>query len=232
MFKKIIIDSEELNYEINEKGIIRNFTTKKELKHKIKKDGYHEICLYNKNGKKIFKLIHRLVAENFIPNELNKKYVNHKDGNKDNNTAENLEWITCSENNKHAWEHNLNKPSVLRAVIQYDLDGNYIREFESVAEAYRATKAAKIREVANGTRKTSGGYKWKWKENFIPKDTGKKKKVAQYSLNMELIKIHNSISDAARETDSNRQGISYCCKNKQKTCNNFIWKYVKDDIVQ
>lgn len=65
------------------------------------KRGYWTIGLYNKQKVKR-RPIHRLIAETFIPNPLNKREVNHKDSDKLNNKIENLEWVTPSENSKHA----------------------------------------------------------------------------------------------------------------------------------
>lgn len=66
----------------------------------------------NKNQKTI--LIHRLIAQTFIPNSENKLEVNHIDGNKQNNNIENLEWCTKSENHKHAFKIGLCKPNNIK----------------------------------------------------------------------------------------------------------------------
>ena len=80
------------------------------LKNKITKDGYYETTLV-KNGKSKFIRSHRLVALTFIDNPLNKTEVNHKDGNKLNNFVGNLEWVTSSENQLHAYRTGLQKVS-------------------------------------------------------------------------------------------------------------------------
>lgn len=67
-------------------------------------NGYARVKL---NGK--FHFVHRLVANAFVPNPENKPQINHKDGNKLNNRADNLEWCTNSENIKHALSTGLKK---------------------------------------------------------------------------------------------------------------------------
>lgn len=92
------------NYFINTSGEVfslnyNNTDKTKKLKN-VLRCGYYCVNLC-KNGKAKKHLVHRLVAEAFIPNPENKKTVNHKDGNKLNNSFENLEWNTYSENNLH-----------------------------------------------------------------------------------------------------------------------------------
>ena len=87
------------NYSINENGMVRNDNTE-HIKHPFtnKDNGYLIVDLYmNNKSEKI--PIHRLVAEAFIPNPENKETVDHIDGNRKNNSIDNLRWATYSENN-------------------------------------------------------------------------------------------------------------------------------------
>jgi len=88
-----------------------NFTVKEkqsELVSRLKVwngKGYKRVSLYNCDGQK-FLVVHRLVAQTFMPNPENKSCVNHKDCNKQNNRIENLEWVTNMENSNHAKVNN------------------------------------------------------------------------------------------------------------------------------
>ena len=89
-------------YEISETGIVRNTKSGREVKQFLGKDGYFRIQIAGKT-----RTVHRLVALTFIPAEVGKDFVNHKDGDKTNNHVSNLEWCTRSENLKHAYVHGL-----------------------------------------------------------------------------------------------------------------------------
>lgn len=131
------------------------------LKPCINHDGYSEIVL-SKYGKSKMYRLHRIVAETFIDNYDNKNQVNHKNGDKLDNRAENLEWVSCKENIYHAINNNLIKCE--RAVNQYDLKMNFIKKWKSVSEVKRDLKISdgNIIKVCNNKRKSAGGYKWKY----------------------------------------------------------------------
>ncbi|MHB1922719.1 MAG: HNH endonuclease signature motif containing protein [Chitinophagaceae bacterium] len=80
----------------------RNFWRKKgipprQIKSRIGRDGYYSVRL-TREGKTSTKLVHRILAEAFVKNSLNRPFVNHIDGNKLNNDIGNLEWVTHAEN--------------------------------------------------------------------------------------------------------------------------------------
>jgi hypothetical protein len=107
--------------------------------------------------------LHRLVAQTFIQNFENKPFVNHIDGNKINNCINNLEWVTCAENNLHNHKTYLIN-CFTRKVGQYDLEMNEINKFDSIKQAsdYLKISSSSIKSVLYKKQKTAKGYIWKY----------------------------------------------------------------------
>lgn len=152
------------------------------LKPIMDKKGYLTVGLSKNNQRKTFK-VHRLVALHFIPNIENKPEIDHINTIKTDNTVflnedgsvnydkTNLRWVTPKENSnnplsimnksesKKGIKNNRHQP-----VLQYDKDGNFIREWDTMTEAETTLNIThKIHYVCQGKRKTCGGYIWKYK---------------------------------------------------------------------
>ena len=150
-------------YEVSNKGNVRHPDGDRSLNTHIR-NGYAAVSFYNsKANKKRTVNVHRLVAGAFIENPEGKAYVNHKNGIKTDNNVENLEWVTASENTRHALENKLINPRAIK-VNQFTLDGELVNSFPSIIEAGKATGISEkhISSVCNGTRNTHGGYIWKY----------------------------------------------------------------------
>lgn len=93
-------------YQISNYGRVWNTVAQKLMKPQLKKNGYLQINLMKENKKLVSERVHRLVALYFCEKPEGYNIVNHKDSNKINNSAENLEWTTISGNTKHCYEHN------------------------------------------------------------------------------------------------------------------------------
>lgn len=96
-------------YQISNLGNVKSLYSNKILKPSIDKYGYTRFSATKDKIQKTL-IIHRLVAKLFIPNPNNLPQVNHKDGNKNNNCKNNLEWCTDSDNKKHAYKTGLMTP--------------------------------------------------------------------------------------------------------------------------
>lgn len=154
------------NYLISNIGNVMNIKTRKILKHQIKK-GYHRLELTSIDGRRSL-YVHRLVAEAFILNPENKPQVNHINGNKDDNSIENLEWCTNYENAHHAitnglWENvfkasaNTNEARKIKCKAVNKTTGKEIY-FESISEAEKYFNNRHICDVLKGKRHTIHGY--------------------------------------------------------------------------
>lgn len=152
------------NYEVSTDGKVRNSKTKKVLNPFILKSGDLQVTLY-KHGAKT-RRIARLVAEAFIDNPNNYKYIKHLDGNKKNNSINNLTW--CQMNELDFFEKSVTetKQKNSKAVQMLDLQGNVLETYESLKEcSYKTGFGSKaISECANGKIKQVCGKTFKFVE--------------------------------------------------------------------
>lgn len=144
----------EGKYQVSNLGNVRslkyNKTSKvQNLKPALLNSGYLFIGLSKDNHCKQF-LVHRLVAEAFVPNPDLLEQVNHKDKNRQNNTANNLEWCDCRYNIMYE-----------KGFAVYCVELDRIFDCASTAERETGICGRCILKCCSGTRKTAGGYHWR-----------------------------------------------------------------------
>uniref|UniRef100_A0AAU8AZD9 Endonuclease n=1 Tax=Dulem virus 36 TaxID=3145754 RepID=A0AAU8AZD9_9CAUD len=124
---------------------------RRELKQYEKTGGYLNVALVTKHSKVNYIRVNRLVARAFVKGETAKrKYVNHKDENRKNNNADNLMWVTPKENNR--W-------SLVKTVFCYDLEGNYIKYYDAVADTKEdGFNISHVANVCRGIARQHKGY--------------------------------------------------------------------------
>lgn len=163
---KDIPDYEGL-YQISTLGKVKSFprkgthTTKERIiKFAKSNKGYCIAVLKKNNVQKVFS-VHRLVAKAFIPNPDNLPQVNHIDGNKLNNCVDNLEWCTNKQNRQHASQHHL---LFTRHIYQFDLNGNFIKEWYSAVEAskFYNINYNSLRSACKSKKGIYKGYIWRY----------------------------------------------------------------------
>lgn len=166
------------SYEVSSIGNVRSVERKRRfkpnqiiirksvlLKQGRSEKGYPQVVLRNSPHNRSIK-VHQLVALTFIENPDNKPFVNHKDGNKENNHVDNLEWVTHSENMLHCYwvTKNMHQSTKARLINQLNLEGRIIQTWPSMQHIRRELgfKLTPIRNCLLGAQKTSKGYVWKY----------------------------------------------------------------------
>ena len=162
-------------YEVSNKGRVKSVdryvTDKiqgyKHIRSKILKPsiyggGYLRVRLYDKAKSHRLYLIHRLVAEAFIPNPDILPQVNHKDETKTNNCVWNLEWCTPAYNNSYGVGYKNRHTNKMKKINQYTLDGELVKVWDgaSVIENEIGWCQDDITACCRGNSKTSHGFKW------------------------------------------------------------------------
>ena len=190
-------------YQVSNLGNVRSLKRNIILKpsiasyRKTKNDGYYIVNLKSKPY-----YIHRLVAEAFISNSENKLQVNHIDGNKKNNCVDNLEWVTPSENLRHAWNNNL--------IVVTKKQRENARK---LCEKYRP-------KISYFATKKFKEFKKEHKEIYTVQ-------VVQYTKDKRQIKEWDSITEASRCLGIDSGNISSCCRHKRPTAGGFVFEYKK-----
>lgn len=112
------------------------------------------------------RMVHRIVAKAFLPNTNNYECVNHKDENKLNNNASNLEWCTPKYNANYGTAAKRMGKAHWKAILKLNRNGDVLCAYDSILEASKDTSitSQRIVGVLKGNRPTAGGYKWKYKE--------------------------------------------------------------------
>lgn len=141
------------------RGVIR--------RHHIGHTGYHYVMLMDGKRNKNFR-VHRLVAAAFVPNPHHLPEVNHKDEDKNNNRADNLEWCTSKYNHNYGSTIERAADKLRRPVYQMSMRGVIIQEFASVTDAANAvgTSSSCISRCCQGRYgyKSACGFRWKYAE--------------------------------------------------------------------
>ena len=144
-------------YEVSNFGKIKSLKKKIILKQFENTNGYFQVELWkNKKGKKF--LVHKLVAEEFISNNDNLPYINHKDENKQNNRADNLEWCTAKYNSNYGTRNSRLSSSVI--CVELNKIYNSIKEASkelNIQQAHISGCCSKRKHYI-----TAGGYHWQY----------------------------------------------------------------------
>ncbi|EXZ16572.1 NUMOD4 motif family protein [Bacteroides fragilis str. J-143-4] len=199
--------------------------------------------------------VHLLMARNFIPNPLNKPFVDHINTNREDYRIENLRWVTAKENAnnpltlKHCKEKTYISDVSLRAnitkrkkqtktapkpVFQFDKNGNFINGYESSREAQRHTgiHASSIRDACIGKRYSSGGFLWSYSKDNIPQYSipthTNAKAILQFDKEGTFIKEWESLKAVCKVYGSSPSNLSRSIK-LGRFKGKYIWKFKKQD---
>lgn len=224
-------------YQVSNTGKIRslNYRKKKgvikELSPRINKNGYAQVML-SLEGQYYMKYVHRLVAKEFVPNPHSYPIINHKDENKSNNNADNLEWCTIKYNNSYgsrpknlSISHKGKKASeeTRRRLSEVNKGENNPMYGKHPSEETRK----KISEANLGK---TGYFKGKYGNEHHSS-----KAVVQLDRNTGLlVASFESGLDAYRKCGYYANNINRCCNGKLKTYKGYCWmfKSLFDEILK
>lgn len=150
--------------EVSTNGRVRG-ASGKILKCTPRPSGYVSVVLCGEKNQAV--LVHRLVADAFIPNPNGLPQVDHIDRNRSNNRAENLRWVSRQQNASNK-EPSGKPPSRNRSIVQLTSDGDFVQVWGSITAAAASMNMSRqqIDKCLYGKGRTAGGYKWKYRDDY------------------------------------------------------------------
>lgn len=187
--------------------------------------GYYTVTVVRDDGKYVTTAVHILIARTWLKNPDDLPVVNHRDGNKKNNSVRNLEYTTHSANSKHAHDTGLIE-TLKRPVIQLSLEKEFMREYPSITEAARQTglSGGLIGNVCRGNRGTAGKCIWRFKSTVTP-DVPVYSRLIHKVKAGEITGVYKTANKAAKSTGLSARRIYQKCNENTRLGKDNGWHY-------
>ena len=220
-------------YQVSTYGRIRSMKTGKPVLMKLQNNEYGiSVGLRMQediSSRLQIKIVAKLVAETFISNPENFKYVDFKDGNRENCRADNLFWCEKTKQMKKRAD------VISKKVHQYTLEGKYLKTWSSITEIKKELGITGVSAACRGVQPAAGGYIWSFDDGTNPEEqhpvltrsyskSNYGRPIRQETSDGKLIRIWNSIKTACEEQNfSCPENISSCLRGRRKSAYGYCW---------
>lgn len=212
-------------------GIKLSESHKNNISKSVKKK-YKESPNYNNSHHKVYEIDKKELYGKYITENLSLNGCADFFGTSETTIFRNLKNYDIKKDEEDRKKQLLSK-ILVKKVLQYDLNGKFIKEWKSLSEIHnkKGFNKPNIANCCRGVAVTASGFIWRYKDDFLKIDTKRlrygKRKVKQYDLNGKFIKEYDSISET-QSFGYSSSSVQNCCSGRVKSHSNFIWRYSED----